>query len=53
MATVAGNLFELNQFSGLKLLDLQLPTAFREAYARDRSLRLPEHERSQEWINSL
>ena len=33
MATVAGNLFELNQFSGLKLLDLQLPTAFREAYA--------------------
>jgi ribulose-bisphosphate carboxylase large chain len=32
MATVAGNLFELNQFSGLKLLDLQLPTAFREAY---------------------
>ena len=32
MATVAGNLFELNQFSGLKLLDLQLPMAFRDAY---------------------
>lgn len=32
MATVAGNLFELNQFSGLKLLDLQLPVAFRDAY---------------------
>ena len=31
MATVAGNLFELNQFSGLKLLDLQLPTPFRDA----------------------
>ena len=25
MATVAGNLFELKQFSGLKLLDLELP----------------------------
>ena len=32
MATVAGNLFELKPFSGLKLLDLQLPTAFRDAY---------------------
>ena len=32
MATVAGNLFELRQFSGLRLLDLRLPTAFAEAY---------------------
>lgn len=32
LATVAGNLFELQQFSGLKLLDLQLPDAFRDAY---------------------
>lgn len=32
MATVAGNLFELKQFSGLKLLDLRLPEAFRDAY---------------------
>ena len=32
MATVAGNLFELKQFSGLRLLDLLLPEAFRDAY---------------------
>lgn len=32
MATVAGNLFELKQFSGLKLLDLELPEEFRQAY---------------------
>ncbi|MEZ5399155.1 MAG: ribulose-bisphosphate carboxylase large subunit family protein [Bryobacteraceae bacterium] len=32
MATVAGNLFELQQFSGLKLTDLTLPPAFRDAY---------------------
>ena len=32
MATVAGNLFELKPFSGLKLLDLQLPVEFRQAY---------------------
>lgn len=32
LATVAGNLFELKQFSGLKLLDLRLPEAFRERY---------------------
>ena len=32
MATVAGNLFELKQFSGLKLLDLRLPEEFRRAY---------------------
>lgn len=32
MATVAGNLFELKQFSGLKLLDLELPEDFRRAY---------------------
>ncbi len=32
MATVAGNLFELKQFSGLKLLDLDLPADFRKAY---------------------
>ncbi|MFN7923559.1 MAG: ribulose-bisphosphate carboxylase large subunit family protein [Bryobacteraceae bacterium] len=32
MATVAGNLFELQQFSGLKLLDVSLPQAFRDRY---------------------
>ena len=32
MATVAGNLFELKQFSGLKLLNLELPDDFRQAY---------------------
>ncbi|MBA4067610.1 MAG: ribulose 1,5-bisphosphate carboxylase [Isosphaera sp.] len=29
LATVAGNLFELREFSGLKLLDLDFPEAFR------------------------
>lgn len=33
MATVAGNLFELAQFSGLRLLDIRLPRAFAEAYS--------------------
>ena len=32
MATVAGNLFELKQFSGLRLLDIRLPDAFADAY---------------------
>jgi len=32
MATVAGNLFELKQLSGLRLLDIRLPPAFAEAY---------------------
>ena len=32
MATVAGNLFELNQFSGLRILDIRLPEAFAAAY---------------------
>ena len=32
MATVAGNLFELGQFSGLRLLDMRLPDAFAAAY---------------------
>ncbi len=31
LATVAGNLFELKQFSGLRLLDLRLPEAFATA----------------------
>jgi ribulose-bisphosphate carboxylase large chain len=31
-ATVAGNLFELKPFSGLKLLDVTLPSAFLDAY---------------------
>jgi ribulose-bisphosphate carboxylase large chain len=31
MAAVAGNLFELKQFSGLRLLDLRLPEAFAAA----------------------
>jgi ribulose-bisphosphate carboxylase large chain len=32
LATVAGNLFELREFSGLRLMDLDLPSAFTEAY---------------------
>lgn len=32
MATVSGNLFELKQFSGLRLEDLRLPQAFADAY---------------------
>lgn len=32
MSTVAGNLFELRQVSGLRLLELQLPEAFAQAY---------------------
>lgn len=32
MATVAGNLFELKQFSGLRILDIRLPGAFAAAY---------------------
>jgi ribulose-bisphosphate carboxylase large chain len=32
VATVAGNLFELKPFSGLKLLDLHLPPAFLDRY---------------------
>jgi ribulose-bisphosphate carboxylase large chain len=31
-ATVAGNLFELSQFSGLRLIDLDLPASFAEVY---------------------
>lgn len=33
MATVAGNLFELRQFSGLRLLDIRLPSAFSSVYS--------------------
>lgn len=32
VATVAGNLFELRAVSGLRLLDIRLPTAFADAY---------------------
>ena len=32
LATIAGNLFELRQVSGLRLLDLRLPAAFADAY---------------------
>lgn len=32
MAAVAGNLFELKQFSGLRILDIRLPEAFASAY---------------------
>jgi ribulose-bisphosphate carboxylase large chain len=32
MATVAGNLFELRQVSGLRITDLRLPLAFSKAY---------------------
>jgi ribulose-bisphosphate carboxylase large chain len=33
MATIAGNLFELRQVSGLRITDLRLPPAFASAYA--------------------
>lgn len=33
MATVSGNLYELAQFSGLRLLDVEIPQSFAEAYA--------------------
>ncbi len=33
MATVAGNLFELQDVSGLRLMDMRLPDAFGDAYA--------------------
>lgn len=36
MATVAGNLFELRHFSGIRLLDIRLPTAFAERYGGPR-----------------
>ncbi len=36
VATVAGNLFELKQFSGLRLLDIRLPEAFARAYGGPR-----------------
>ncbi|MEM7425439.1 MAG: ribulose-bisphosphate carboxylase large subunit family protein [Pseudomonadota bacterium] len=32
MSTVAGNLFELKEFSGLRITDLRLPAEFAEAY---------------------
>src|SRR4051794_27037756 len=32
LATVAGNLFELKQVSGLRLLDLRMPDAFAQSY---------------------
>jgi ribulose-bisphosphate carboxylase large chain len=32
LATVAGNLFELKPVSGLRLLDIRMPSAFAEAY---------------------
>jgi len=32
IATIAGNLFELQPFSGLRLLDVRLPSAFSNAY---------------------
>jgi ribulose-bisphosphate carboxylase large chain len=33
MATVAGNLFELSQFSGIKLIQIQLPAEYKQQYA--------------------
>ncbi|MDF1608895.1 ribulose-bisphosphate carboxylase large subunit family protein [Hoeflea sp. YIM 152468] len=33
VATIAGNLFELKAFSGLRLLDVRLPSAFADKYA--------------------
>ncbi|MCP4383017.1 MAG: ribulose 1,5-bisphosphate carboxylase [Hyphomicrobiales bacterium] len=36
VATVAGNLFELKQFSGLRITDIRLPDAFADAYGGPR-----------------
>jgi ribulose-bisphosphate carboxylase large chain len=36
LATVAGNLFELRQVSGLRLLDIRMPGAFAKAYGGPR-----------------
>ena len=36
LATVAGNLFELRQFSGLRIEDIRLPEAFADAYGGPR-----------------
>lgn len=36
VATVAGNLFELKPFSGLRIADIRLPSAFAEAYGGPR-----------------
>ena len=36
LATIAGNLFELRQVTGLKLLDIRLPDAFAQAYSGPR-----------------
>jgi ribulose-bisphosphate carboxylase large chain len=33
LATVCGNLYELREFSGLKLMDVELPRAFADAYS--------------------
>jgi len=33
IATLAGNLFELKPFSGIRLMDIRLPTAFSKAYS--------------------
>lgn len=33
MATIAGNLFELKQFSGLRITDIRLPQEFSQAYS--------------------
>ena len=32
LSTIAGNLFELREFSGLRLIGLDLPPSFAEAY---------------------
>ena len=32
MSTVAGNLYELQELSGVRLVDLELPQAFAERY---------------------
>ncbi len=32
VSTVQGNLYELSQFSGLKLMDLELPASFKQAF---------------------
>jgi len=33
LATIQGNLYELREFSGLKLIDIDMPTPFAKAYA--------------------
>ena len=49
LAAVAGNLFELKELAAVKLIDLELPPAFAERYARS-AVRRRRHPRSG-WVD--